>query len=210
MTAAPPHSDRTIRCVVALWHRMAGEALADALTLRGIDTRTCIAELPDVVRTCRDHAAAVLVFPALSGRAPRGSRPISVPSALQSVDAQIVVLLPHASAQESQALIGEGAAACVTFDDGVDTLANAIRTVVIAPPSAARPAASPDPFEQLTARDRQILLLVAEGCTNAESAERIGVSVRTVENTRAAIGRTLGIRGRNAFFEYALERGLIR
>ena len=55
-----------------------------------------------------------------------------------------------------------------------------------------------------------MLLLVAEGCTNAQVAERIGVSVRTAENTRAAVGAKLEIHGRNAFFEYALEHGLIR
>ena len=198
------------RAIAALWHRMGAEALADALTLRGIDTQACIAELPQIVRTYAEHAADVLVLPALSGRAPRGMRYVSVTAALRSVDAQVVVLLPTANAQQTSVLLAEGAAACVTFDDGVDALADAIRATAHGEHAPAPTPIAADGFDRLSARERKVLLLVAEGCTNAQIAERIGVSVRTAENSRAAVSTKLEIHGRSAFFEYALEHGLIR
>jgi pimeloyl-ACP methyl ester carboxylesterase len=49
---------------------------------------------------------------------------------------------------------------------------------------------------QLTAREREVLQLVAEGCTNAEAAERLVLSVRTVERHLLNAYTKLNVRGR--------------
>jgi DNA-binding CsgD family transcriptional regulator len=49
---------------------------------------------------------------------------------------------------------------------------------------------------QLSARETQVLRLVADGCTNAEVAERLVLSVRTVERHLLNIYAKLGVRGR--------------
>ena len=49
---------------------------------------------------------------------------------------------------------------------------------------------------QLSPREAEVLRLVAEGCTNAEVAERLVLSVRTVERHLLNAYRKLGVRGR--------------
>lgn len=42
-----------------------------------------------------------------------------------------------------------------------------------------------DALDQLTPREREVLLLVAEGCTNQEIADRLGINANTVSNGHA-------------------------
>ncbi|MGD2143263.1 MAG: response regulator transcription factor [Anaerolineae bacterium] len=62
----------------------------------------------------------------------------------------------------------------------------------------------------LTARQRQVLTLVAEGLTDAEISERLGVGVRTVQRHRANIRKQLNLRGRVDLVKYAVRKGLIQ
>ena len=61
----------------------------------------------------------------------------------------------------------------------------------------------------LTAREVEVVRLLASGQTNQEIAEELVVSVRTVERHIANIYRKLGARGRAHATAYALTRGLI-
>jgi two-component system response regulator NreC len=54
-----------------------------------------------------------------------------------------------------------------------------------------------------------VLRLIARGLTNREMAERLYLSVRTVESHRARIQRKLGRSRRSDLVEYAQERGLV-
>lgn len=56
----------------------------------------------------------------------------------------------------------------------------------------------------LTASERRVLLLVAESKSNKEIAEKMFVSVRTVEHHRSNICAKLGLTGRNALLMFAL------
>ncbi len=62
---------------------------------------------------------------------------------------------------------------------------------------------------QLSQREREVLLLLAEGYSNREVAERIFRSVKTVETYRANIKKKLGIRNRADMVRYAREAGLL-
>jgi two-component system response regulator NreC len=78
------------------------------------------------------------------------------------------------------------------------------------PSLGARLASEPDaPADDLTDREREVLRLIALGHTNAEIAEQLYLSIRTVESHRAHIQQKLGLSGRSELVRYALERGLI-
>ena len=62
--------------------------------------------------------------------------------------------------------------------------------------------------ERLTAMEQRVLRLLALGFTNAEVAERIGVSVRTVESHRSQLGRKLDGRSRANLVKQARLLGL--
>lgn len=66
-----------------------------------------------------------------------------------------------------------------------------------------------DPHETLTAREREVLQLVAEGRTSPEIGERLHISPRTVENHRANLMRKLGIQNHLGLVRHALKHGLI-
>ena len=78
------------------------------------------------------------------------------------------------------------------------------------PSLGARLASEPDaPADDLTDREREVLRLIALGHTNAEVAEQLYLSIRTVETHRAHIQQKLGLSGRAELVRYALERGLV-
>jgi predicted ATPase/DNA-binding CsgD family transcriptional regulator len=66
----------------------------------------------------------------------------------------------------------------------------------------------PGPMDGLTARQQEIALLVAEGLTNREIAERLHLSVRTVETHVENILSALGLRGRVRLAAWARDAGL--
>jgi DNA-binding NarL/FixJ family response regulator len=66
-----------------------------------------------------------------------------------------------------------------------------------------------DPYDQLTAREREILKLVAEGRTNREIAGLLSVSVKTVLGHRTSFMEKLGIHNRTELIKYAIRKGLI-
>ncbi|TLY38289.1 MAG: helix-turn-helix transcriptional regulator [Nitrospirae bacterium] len=61
---------------------------------------------------------------------------------------------------------------------------------------------------RLTARERQVLNLVANGYTSREIGEKLGISPRTAETHRVNIGRRLGIRNVAQMVRYAIENDL--
>ena len=74
---------------------------------------------------------------------------------------------------------------------------------------AARVVFEQDPAGLLTPRELEMLRLIALGHTNAQIAQDLFLSVRTVETHRANIQRKLGVSGRAELVRCALERELI-
>jgi DNA-binding CsgD family transcriptional regulator len=63
--------------------------------------------------------------------------------------------------------------------------------------------------EDLTQQERHILALVARGLRNAEIAERLCISIRTVEGHLYRIFQKLNVSSRTEAAIYALHRGLL-
>jgi DNA-binding CsgD family transcriptional regulator len=81
------------------------------------------------------------------------------------------------------------------------------------PPDAEVPGAAvadqtPASDQRLTRRELEVLGLVAAGSTNAEIAEMLFLSIRTVESHRASLLRKLGRPSREELVAYARDRGL--
>jgi DNA-binding NarL/FixJ family response regulator len=72
-------------------------------------------------------------------------------------------------------------------------------------------AGTPPPAEaaRLSPREREVLERLAHGYTNQQIADRLFLSVKTVETYRARIAEKLGLRSRVDFIRYALETGLL-
>lgn len=64
-------------------------------------------------------------------------------------------------------------------------------------------------YAQLTPRERQVLQLIAEGHTNAEMAELLFLSVKTIEKHRASLIEKLGTRDVASLVRVAIRHGLI-
>ena len=60
---------------------------------------------------------------------------------------------------------------------------------------------------ELTDRQREVLLLVAEGATNREIAKRLFISQKTVENHRTNIAQQYGLHRAVDYVRYAIRRG---
>ncbi len=69
--------------------------------------------------------------------------------------------------------------------------------------------AKQEPYDRLTAREREILKLIAEGHTSREIADKLVVSLKTVLGHRTKIMQKLGIHNRTQLIRYALHKGLI-
>jgi two-component system response regulator NreC len=67
----------------------------------------------------------------------------------------------------------------------------------------------PQPVEPLTPREIEVLKLIVQGYTNRQIADKLCISVRTVEGHRANLCGTLGLRSRVELVRYAREHGLI-
>jgi DNA-binding NarL/FixJ family response regulator len=66
-----------------------------------------------------------------------------------------------------------------------------------------------EPFAQLTSREREVLVQIAEGKSNKEIADRLGIGVRTIETHRERIMRRLSIHSVAGLTKYAIANGLI-
>lgn len=66
-----------------------------------------------------------------------------------------------------------------------------------------------DPYDSLTEREREVLVLLAKGHTYQETAETLFVSVKTVDFHRANIMRKLSLENRAELTRFAMQRSLI-
>jgi two-component system, NarL family, response regulator NreC len=72
-----------------------------------------------------------------------------------------------------------------------------------------QPQVPADPNDALTARERDVLLLAAQGLTNSDIGKRLSISRRTAETHRANLLRKLGLKGQLELLRYALKRGIL-
>ena len=75
-------------------------------------------------------------------------------------------------------------------------------------PAQERPPATSEPPAGLTLRELEVLKLVATGMTNAQVAETLFLSPRTVQRHLNSVYHKLGVSSRTAATRFAIEHGL--
>ena len=91
------------------------------------------------------------------------------------------------------------------LDPGLSPLL--IRSYLAQPAPASLAASLPD---GLTAREVDVLRLTAQGYTNREIAEKLSISVKTVETHKTHLTAKLGMKSRVELLRYARKKGLLR
>jgi two-component system response regulator NreC len=213
----PTSSDRApaIRIVLADDHTVVRSGLRMLLdSEQGFEV---VAEAGDVEaarRYVRGHHPHVLV---LDLNMPGGSSLEAIPVLREeSPDTQIVVLTMQQEPAFAREALGAGALGYVLKEAADEELVDAVRHAAagnsyLHPRMGARIAAEPvsGPPDDLSQREVDVLRLIALGHTNAEVAEQLFLSVRTVETHRAHIQQKLRLSTRAELVGYALEHGLI-
>jgi DNA-binding NarL/FixJ family response regulator len=84
------------------------------------------------------------------------------------------------------------------------------RDAVDRPGRSAAADAAGDPYDDLTDREKQVLKLVAEGRSNKDVAQLLGISVKTAMSHRERVMDKLDLHSRTDLIKFALRRGVIQ
>ena len=133
---------------------------------------------------------------------------------------QVLILSMHSTTEHIFRALQAGAQGYLLKESAGPEVVTAVRTVhagrrylsqkiaetVIDDYIRERRAASP--LDSLSARERQILQLIAEGKSNAEAAKLLVLSPKTVETYRCRLMHKLGVENLPALVRFAIQHGL--
>jgi len=134
---------------------------------------------------------------------------------------KVVVLTVHSTQEYVFQILQAGGSGYVLKQAAVSELIQAIRAAFqgdsFLSPSISRQVvdeygrlavAMEDKFDRLTAREREVLQMVAEGRTNRQIAGLMHLTVKTVEAHRASLMNKLGLHSIAELTKYALRKGI--
>jgi two-component system response regulator NreC len=216
---AVPESGETepIRIVLADDHEVVRTGLR--LLLDAEPDLSVVAEAADIEATARyvlGHHPDVLVLDLNMGE--DSSLPLIPKLVAEHPETRIVVLTMQSDPAFARAALSTGALGYVLKQAAGDELVQAVRLaaageVYLNPRLGAQMAAAPSttagPPDDLSDREVEVLRLLALGHTNAEIAEQLILSVRTIESHRANIQSKSGSATRAELVRYALDHNLV-
>jgi DNA-binding NarL/FixJ family response regulator len=134
----------------------------------------------------------------------------------QGIGVKVVVLSMHKDSGSIRRALDLGVDGYILKEDAFDELARAIRTVseggrFLTPSvrAVANRAAGEPERDLLTARERQVVTLIAAGKSTREIGEALHIGVKTVETHRQHIMDKLGFRKTAQIAVYAMKEGLV-
>ena len=138
---------------------------------------------------------------------------------------RVLILSVHSSKQNVLQIIQSGAQGYVLKDASLAELVRAIESVHKGEPFfspnisqivlnqylAESGADEREPTaKKLSAREREVLAMIAEGQSNKEMAGKLGVGVRTIETHRERVMDKLGIHSIAGLTKYAITHGIVK
>jgi len=210
-----------MRVLIADDHTMVRESLVSVLQAEG-DVQV-VAQAADgfdavekAIQLRPDVVIVDLSMPRLSGIEVIRRLREAVPAA------RVLVLTMHQEDEYILQAVRAGASGYLVKDSAAAELLAAVRSVHAGRgyfgPQAARTLADQlqhperaldDPYGRLTAREREVFHLIAEGHTTKEIARRLDIGVKTAENHRGRVLDKLDMRNTAELVRYALRKGLI-
>jgi two-component system, NarL family, response regulator NreC len=209
-------SDDSIGIVIADDHAVVRRGLKQLLSAEpDFEVLAEAGDIDDARRYVRGHHPHVLV---LDLNLPGGSSLKHIPAIrTEFPDTQIVVLTMQNEPAYAREALGAGALGYVLKEAAENELVEAVRRAAVGdtylnPRLGARVAAEPPPGppDGLSEREVDVLRMISLGYTNAEIAEQLYLSVRTVETHRAHIQQKLRLGSRAELVRYALDHKLIQ
>ena len=134
---------------------------------------------------------------------------------------KVLILSMHGNTDQVLRILQSGARGYVLKDAPPEELVRAIETVHrgqayfsadvarVALNQFVRGHTDASGARHLTNREREVLILIADGLSNKEIAAQLGVGVRTVETHRERIMRKLDIHNVAGLTKFAIARGLV-
>ena len=201
-------SRQAIRIVIADDHALMREGLRTMLEgARGI---ALVAEAKDgaeAVRLVAAQAPAVVLMditmPVLDGIEATRRIVAATPGV------RVVGLTMHTDEALVTEMLRAGAAAVIPKDSGLAAVVKAIRAAAAKRTGPAAPAACPDLPAHLTARECEVLVMMARGLCTKEIGWALKISPKTVETHRAHLMDKTGIRTVAGLTRYALDHGIV-
>jgi two-component system invasion response regulator UvrY len=127
----------------------------------------------------------------------------------------VVVLTWHTEPSYAARALAAGAHGYVNKSVTPEDLLSAIRAVSrgeqVIPPGVEQILASGDghPASALTAREQQVMEMLARGLTNREIAEHLQISIKTVDTHRGHVLKKLGLRNNSELTRFAVKHGYV-
>ncbi|MEU5266285.1 response regulator transcription factor [Amycolatopsis sp. NPDC021455] len=215
VAAVAPGGESPRRLLVVEDHPLYREALVRAMSDAG----------HTIVGTASDGEAAVSLALAtrpeviLMDNFLPGLQGIDAAARIRSADPDIRILIITAAATADLTLraLRTGVQGVLSKDSDAAGIDRAVRAAwrgeiqvpagFDAAPAAEGPATAGRPF--LTPQERRVLQLVADGSTDAEIAERLALSLRTVRSYLERVRSKSGLRRRSELVRFAVETGLV-
>jgi two-component system response regulator NreC len=211
----PANATETIRVVIVDDHAVVRRGMRQVLDSEDdLEVVAEAANLTDARRYVLGHHPDVLV---LDLNLPEGLSIDAIPQIREDFPhTQIVVMTMQKEPAYARQALSVGALGYVLKEAAESELVEAVRRAAagdtyLNPRLGARVAAEPPPGppDGLSQREVDVLRMIALGYTNAEIAEQLYLSVRTVETHRAHIQQKLSLGTRAELVRYALDHRLV-
>ncbi|HAD80930.1 MAG: DNA-binding response regulator [Candidatus Edwardsbacteria bacterium RIFOXYD12_FULL_50_11] len=211
----------TLKIIIADDHKIVREGLKTLLEKQsGIKV---VAETSDglaVVKLAQEHLPDLVIMditmPGLNG--------IGATRRVKEIcpAAKIMILSMHADRRYVMEALKAGAMGYLLKDSAFEELIQAIKSIVkgkiylssditdvlVRDYLINERDADPSVYSLLSAREREVLQLLAEGKSTRQTADKLSISVKTVETHRQQLMQKLNLRGIAELTKYAVREGL--